>query len=53
LSSPGIAWRGYQAGEFKNVYNDGALAHIQIALNLLNSRTRERSTRGVEGYGRK
>lgn len=40
---------GFQAGPFANVYNAAALSHLQAAQHELQSRTRERMAREVEG----
>ena len=39
----------FQAGPFANGYNATALGHVKFALETLQSRTRERMSRGVEG----
>lgn len=39
----------FQAGPFKNSYNQRALEHLQMAQTALLDRTRERMNRGVEG----
>lgn len=32
-----------------SIYNEGAIAHIESAINFLNLRTKDRVSRGVEG----
>lgn len=39
----------YQDSKFASVYNEGALAHLQKAMEFLNQRTKDREDRGVEG----
>jgi hypothetical protein len=39
----------YQASRFHSEYNAVALDHLYQALNALNSRTKDRGARGVEG----
>lgn len=39
----------FQAGPFASVYNQQALEHVKAAQDALQSRTRERMARGVEG----
>lgn len=39
----------YQASEFASDYNEYALTHLQLALDGLQDRTRDRTRRGVEG----
>jgi len=40
---------GFQAGEYRNEYNQIALESLQTAQRVLLSRTRERMARNVEG----
>lgn len=40
---------GFQSGQYANDFNAKALAHLQMALETLHQRTREREARGVEG----
>ena len=40
---------GFQRGEFRSAYNGNALYHLRKALGELQSRTRERIARNVEG----
>lgn len=39
----------YQQSEFASEHNAQAIKHLDVALELLDSRTRERERRGVEG----
>ena len=39
----------YQTSQFKCKENADAIAHVQLALEILNSRTKRRETQGVEG----
>ena len=41
--------RAYQAGEFACAQNAAALWHLETALEMLNQRTADRISRGVEG----
>lgn len=41
--------RCFQAGKFANKYNEDALTHIELALESLLARTKERMEREVEG----
>jgi len=41
--------RSFQAGPFPSSFNARALLHCEAALSLLQERTRERLSRGVEG----
>src|SRR4051812_15708230 len=41
--------RGFQSGPFRSEHNGHALAHMEIALEHLQARTKERIARGVEG----
>jgi len=41
--------RGFQSGPFRSEHNGFALAHLWIALEHLQARTKERIARGVEG----
>lgn len=41
--------RGFQAGAYANQFNAVALLHLELAQKALQSRTRERMERGVEG----
>lgn len=40
---------GFQSGKYANQYNATALVHVHAALYSLESRTKEREARGVEG----
>jgi hypothetical protein len=40
---------GFQSGQYANDYNAKALTHLQVALDALHQRTRDREARGVEG----
>jgi hypothetical protein len=40
---------GFQSGKFANSFNAEALLSVQAALDWLESRTKERESRGVEG----
>lgn len=41
--------QGFQAGPFANAYNAKAIVHLADAIEALESRTRDRQERGVEG----
>jgi len=41
--------QGFQAGRFRCEENNTAIVHMQSALRALQSRTRDRISRGVEG----
>jgi hypothetical protein len=45
--------RSFQAGPFACDANEQAMSHFQIGLHLLQTRTRERIARGVEGTTQK
>lgn len=45
--------RSFQAGPFKNDFNERALHYTEMALMYLHSRTIERLNRGVEGTSQK
>ena len=45
--------RGFQSGPFRSEHNGFALVHLEIALEHLQARTKERITRGVEGTNAK
>lgn len=40
---------GFQRGPFACIDNADALSHIRVAMQILQNRTRERMSRGVEG----
>ncbi len=40
---------GFQAGDFANGYNEIAIGYIYDAIAILNKRTTDRKSRGVEG----